>query len=196
MQSGTVSPWSIAGEEGEGWYAVYTKHQHEKSATNLLARKGFNVLLPLYHTAHRWKDRMQIVALPVFPCYLFLRASLQRKLEILQTPGVFWLVGQGGHASLVPDSDIESIRKIMQGRAHAEPHPYLKSGDRVRVLAGPMAGVEGILTRVKNRYRVVLSVDLLQKAVAVEVDISSVERLGVSPPPGHPANDSQRMMGS
>jgi transcription antitermination factor NusG len=196
MHSGKVSPWTIDSDEGEAWYAVYTKHQHEKSATNVLTRKGFKVLLPLYHTAHRWKDRMQIVALPVFPCYLFLHTSLQRKLEILQTPGVFWLVGHGGHASLVPDSDIESIRKIMQGGAHVEPHSYLKSGDRVRVLAGPMAGVEGILTRVKNRYRVVLSVDLLQKAVAVEVDVSSVERLGVLRPVGHPATDSQRMMGT
>jgi transcription antitermination factor NusG len=196
MQSGTADPWTIDSDGGEGWYAVYTKHQHEKSATNLLARKGFNVLLPLYRAAHRWKDRVQIVALPIFPCYLFLHTSLQRKLEILQTPGVFWLVGHGGHASLVPDRDIESIRTITQGGAHAEPHPYLKSGDLVRVLAGPMAGVEGILTRVKNRYRVVLSVDLLQKAVAVEVDVSSVERLRSSHLLGDHANDSQRMMGT
>ena len=195
MQPVTAGPRTTESDRGQGWYAVYTKHQHEKSATDLLARKGFNVLLPLYRTPHRWKDRVQIVALPIFPCYLFVHTSLQRKLEILQTPGIFWLVGHGGHASLVPDHDVESIRKITQGGAHVEPHPYLKSGDRVRVLAGPMAGVEGILTRVKNRYRMVLSVDLLQKAVAVEVDVASVERLGNTHPAGHPANDSQRMMG-
>lgn len=194
MQTGTVKLGTIERDEHEGWYAVYTKHQHEKSATSVLARKGFNVLLPLYRTTHRWKDRTQIVALPVFPCYLFLRTSLQRKLEILQTPGVFWLVGHGGRASLVPDDEIEAIRTITQSGARVEPHPYLQNGDRVRVLAGPMTGLEGILTRIKNRYRVVLSVDLLQKAVAVEVDISSVERLGSSRPPGRAANDFQRMI--
>ncbi len=177
MQSWTEALQPADGDVREGWYAVYTKHQHEKSATNFLTRKGFEVLLPLYRAPHRWKDRVQVVALPVFPCYLFLRTKLERKLEILQTPGVFWLVGNGGHASLMPNCEIESIRKITESSEWFEPHPYLKSGDRVRVLSGPLAGVEGILTRIKNRYRVVLSVELLQKAVAVEVDISAVERL-------------------
>lgn len=189
MQSGTEALQPASSDAREGWYAVYTKHQHEKSATNLLARKGFEVLLPLYRAAHRWKDRVQVVALPVFPCYLFLRTTLERKLEILQTPGVFWLVGSGGHASLMPNGEIESIRKITESSAWFEPHPYLKSGDQVRVLAGPLAGIEGILTRVKNRYRVVLSVELLQKAVAVEVDVSAVERLGASRSPGLPSRD-------
>jgi len=162
------------------WYAVYTKHQHEKSAKSILAQKGFEVLLPLYRSAHRWKDRTQIVLLPIFPCYLFLRASLNRKLEILRTPGVFWLVENAGHACAVPDSDIEGIRKITEGAAHAEPHPFLKTGMRVRVKVGPLAGVEGILSRVKNQYRIVLSVELLRQAVSVEVDISIVEPLGAS----------------
>jgi transcription antitermination factor NusG len=177
-------PASEPGEElaEERWYAIYTKHQHEKSATSLLTRKGFEVLLPLYRSVHRWKDRNQPVELPLFPCYVFLRSSMERKLEILQTPGVFWLVGSGGHASTVPDSDIESIRKIIRDPTKIEPHPYLKSGDRVRVLAGPMIGLEGVLTRVKNRWRLVVAVELLQKAVAVEVDAADVERLAPLPP--------------
>jgi len=170
--------------EGEGqapqsrpWYAVYTKHQHEKTACELLAGKGFEVFLPLYHTKRNWKDRTKVVSLPVFPCYLFLRANLVRKLEILQTPGVFWLVESGGRACEVPSSEIEAVRRITQSSAAAEPHPYLQCGDHVRVRQGALAGIEGVLIRVRNRYRVVVCVNLLQKAIAVEVDFTMVERI-------------------
>jgi transcription antitermination factor NusG len=171
------------------WYAVYTKHQHEKNVSDLLARKGFTVFLPLYNTERRWKDRTKIVSLPIFPCYLFLRTNLDRKLDILRTPGVFWLVENDGHASAIPESEIEAVRKITENSARVEPHPYpsLKDGDFVRIRRGPLAGIQGILTRVKNRYRVVLSVEVLQKAVAVEVELSSVEPVnspcGIVPPP-------------
>jgi transcription antitermination factor NusG len=175
MRGSVVEIQSNRELEQSAWYAVYTKHQHEKSATELLAKKGFEVLLPLYGATHRWKDRVKNVLLPVFPCYLFLRTNLQRKLDILRTPGVFWLVENGGHACPVPESDIEAVRRIAQSPGQLKPHPYLKSGDRVRVRVGPLMGVEGILARVKNEYRVVVSMDLLQKAVAVEVDISIVE---------------------
>ena len=159
------------------WYAAYTKHQHEKKAAEHLAKKAFEVFLPLYVSAHRWADRTQMVSLPLFPGYVFLRTDLERKLEILRTPGVFGLVGYAGRASAIPDSDLEMVRKVTENGAGIEPHPYLKCGDRVRVRVGPLAGAEGILTRVKNRYRVVVSVELLQKAVAVEVDLSVLERL-------------------
>jgi len=163
----------------EDWYAIYTKHQHEKVASVHLAKKGFEVLLPLYRTAHRWKDRTQVVQLPLFPCYVFLRGSLERKLEILRTPGVFWLVGSGGQATPVPQSDIEAVRKIIRDPARVEPHPLLECGDRVRVRSGPLSGLEGVLVRVKNYCRIVMSIQLLKQAVAVEVDASIVE--SVSP---------------
>jgi transcription antitermination factor NusG len=159
------------------WYVAYTKHQHEKTARDFLSRKGFEVLLPIYSAAHRWKDRTKTVLLPVFPCYLFVRSSLDKKLDILRAPGVFWLVESGGRACEVPESDIAGIRKIVQSSARAEPHPLLKSGEYVRVSRGPLMGLQGILTRMKNNFRVVLSVDLLQKGIAVEVDISTVEPL-------------------
>jgi transcription antitermination factor NusG len=159
------------------WCAVYTKHQHEKTASELLARKGFEVFLPLYRAARRWKDRTKIVSLPVFPCYLFLRTSFDRKSEILQTPGVFWLVESGGRTCAVPDSEVEALRRITESSAKIEPHPYLRCGDYVRVREGALAGIEGALIQVRNRYRVVVSVDLLQKAVTVEVDFSVLERI-------------------
>src|SRR5271166_5463973 len=119
--------------EPEAWYAAYTKHQHEKSATELLAAKGFEVLLPLYRSVHKWKDRKQAVELPLFSCYLFVHTRLDRRLDILKTPGVFWLVGSAGQATPIPDAEIEAVRKIVQGDARARPHPFLRSGDRVRV---------------------------------------------------------------
>lgn len=168
--------------EGEGeaqqswpWYAVYTKHQHEKAACELLSGKGFEVFLPLYRAEHRWKDRIKVVSLPVFPSYLFVRTDFERKPEVLQTPGVFWLVESGGRPCEVPNSEIEAVRKITQSPTKAEPHPYLKCGDYVRVRKGALAGVAGVLVRVKNRYRVVVSLDLLHKAIAAEVDYSMVE---------------------
>jgi len=161
----------------DAWYAVYTKHQHEKGASEVLARKGFDVLLPLYKAAHKWKDRTKLVFQPVFPCYVFLRSTMDRKLEILTTPGVFWLVGNAGRACPIPESDIDAIRRITRSGARMEPHPYLNCGEHVRVQSGPLTGVKGILTRIKNRYRVVISVELLQKAVAVEVDAAIVEPL-------------------
>lgn len=169
----------IAGQtdQSEPWYAAYTKHQHEKTASQLLSGKGFQVFLPLYRAEHCWKDRNKVVSLPVFPCYLFLRTSLERRAEVLRTPGVFCLVESAGRPCEVPESEIEAVRRIAQVQARIEPHPYLKCGERVRVREGALVGIEGVLAKVRNRYRVVLSVELLQKSVAVEVDLSDLERL-------------------
>lgn len=156
------------------WYAVYTKHQHEKSAAALLGRKDFEVFFPVYRAVHRWKDRNQIVVLPLFPCYLFLRTELDRKIDILRTAGVRWIVENTGHACPVPEGEIEAVRKICSAATRVQPHPFLKHGDLVRIRSGPLLGMEGFLVRIKNQCRVVVSVDLLQKSVAVEVDVEDV----------------------
>jgi transcription elongation factor/antiterminator RfaH len=167
----------MSNSEDKAWYAVYTKHQHEKAASENLRKKGFEVLLPLYPKASQWKDRKKTILIPLFPCYLFLRTDLEQRLEILKAPGVFHLVESGGRACEVPPGDIESIRKITEGRSRFEPHPFLRNGDRVRVRSGPVAGLEGILVRIKGSHRVVISVELLQKAVSVEIDVSDLEQL-------------------
>jgi transcription antitermination factor NusG len=167
-----------ASQSGQGdWYAAYTKHQHEKRVADHFTNKGFEVFFPVYAVAHRWKDRTQMVTLPLFPCYIFLRTDLERKLDILRTPGVFGLVGNSGRATSIPDGDLDMVRRVTTDRTRIAPHPYVKTGDRVRVCVGPLAGAEGILIKVKNRYRVVVSVELLQKAVSVEVDFSVLERV-------------------
>lgn len=161
----------------EAWYAVYTKFQHEKSAAGLLASKNVEVFLPVYRAVHRWKDRSQMVILPLFPCYAFVRMNLERKLEVLRTAGVRWLVESAGHACPIPDAEIEAVRRVCAAGTRVQPHPFLKIGDLVRVRAGALAGMEGILVRTKNQCRVVITVELLQKSVAVEVELSNVEPL-------------------
>jgi len=161
------------------WFAVYTKHQHEKSAAALLERKGIELFLPLYRTVHRWKDRNQSVQLPLFPCYFFVRTELSRKLEILQTAGVRWFVENSGHACPIPEVEIATLQQVCSSGARIEPHPFLKQGDTVRLTGGPLKGIEGILTQVKKEHRIVLSVDLLRRSIAVEVDLASVELIKV-----------------
>ena len=171
---------SVVKDSQDAWYAIYTKHQHEKSAADLLVRKGFEILLPLYRLTRRWKDRDKSLLSPLFPCYVFVRTDLSRKVDILRTPGVFWLVESGGCACQIPDTDIEEINKIVQSPARIAPHPYLRSGEWVRVRHGSLEGLEGILTRFKNQYRVVVTVEPLRKSVAVEVDVSAIEPLSRS----------------
>jgi transcription antitermination factor NusG len=157
------------------WYAIYAKHQHEKKTADLLVRKGFEILLPTYSSMRRWKDRNKTVFLPLFPCYLFVRTDLFRKVDILRTAGVFQLVESGGCACPIPESDVDAIKRIIGSPAQIAPHPFLRSGQRVRIRQGSLEGVEGVLTRFKNQHRVVITVEPLQKAFAVEVDLSAVE---------------------
>jgi transcription antitermination factor NusG len=160
------------------WYALYTRPQHEKVVANVLANKGFEVFLPLYAAGHQWKDRTKLLSLPLFSCYVFLRDCLERRLEVLKTPGVHQIVGSCGRPAAIPTDEIDSIRLAVSTSLKLEPHPLLQSGDLVRVKTGPLAGIEGILIRKKNGLRLVMSVEMLGKAVAVEVDGNRVERLG------------------
>jgi transcription antitermination factor NusG len=159
------------------WYAVCTRHQHEKTAARILEYKEFEVFLPLYKARHRWKDRFKEVYVPLFPGYLFVREELRRWLAIITTPGVSSIVSCGGQPAAIPFSEIEGVRRIVESTLRVEPHPFLKSGDWVRVKYGPIAGVEGILLRKKNVARLVLSVEMLGKSAAVEVDATDVERI-------------------
>jgi transcription antitermination factor NusG len=165
-----------------GWYALYTRHQHEKTVARLLTDKGFDTFLPLYTAAHRWKDRVKQLSLPLFPCYVFLRGPLERWLPVLTTPGIHSVVGFGGKRAMIPSSEIEAIRRVIECSVKAEPHPFIKCGDRVRIKVGPLQGIEGILIRKKNQWKLLLSVEMLERSVAVEVDASIVERAYASKP--------------
>ena len=159
------------------WYAVCTRHQHEKTAARIMEYKDLEVFLPLYKARHRWKDRIKEVSVPLFPGYLFVREGLKRWLAILSTPGVSSIVSSGGQPVAIPFLEIEGIKRVVGSTLRVEPPPFLKSGDRVRGRCGPIAGVEGILIRHKNVARLVLSVELLGNSAAVEVDATDVERI-------------------
>ncbi len=157
------------------WWAVYTRHQHEKAVAEMLSAKGIDVFVPLYESSRRWKDRRKVLSVPLFPCYLFVRGGIDRRLPIVTTPGVHMLLHRGQHVAIVPDYEIEAIQRATEGPLRVEPHPFLKCGMRVRIKRGTLEGVEGILVREKTLCRLILSVEMLAQSVAVEIDATSVE---------------------
>lgn len=157
------------------WWALYTRHQHERTVAQMLYTKGFEVFLPVYESTRRWKDRRKSLSLPLFPCYLFVRGGLDRRLQVVTTPGVHMILCRGDQVATVPNEEIDAIQRVVAGAYRVEPHPFLKCGTRVRVIRGALEGVQGILVRKKNLCRLVLSVDMLAQSVAVEVNAWDVE---------------------
>ena len=163
------------------WYALLTRHQHEKSVAFALSNKSNEAYLPLYRSVRRWQDRGKQIWLPLFPCYVFVREGMNRQLQIVTTPGVIHIVGWGGRPAIVPQSQLDAVRQIIESSIHVETHPYLQCGDRVRMKTGPLMGLEGILTRTKGVARLVVSMEILGRSAAVEIDVSNVERIGPLP---------------
>jgi transcription antitermination factor NusG len=158
------------------WFAVYTKHQHEKRVADLLLRKGMETFLPTHRDVRRWNDRLKTLILPLFPCYLFVRTVVDQKLDILKTPGIFHIVESDGKACAIPDEEIAALQRLVLNES-VQPHAFLNTGDRVRIVKGALSGIEGILVRVKNQHRVVVSIELLRKSVAVEIDLGALQPL-------------------
>lgn len=168
--------WGAVGmPDNSCWWAVYTRHQHEKTVARMLAGKGIEVFLPLYESNRRWKDRNKLVSLPLFPCYLFVRGDQNRRSLVVSTPGVHMVLTNGEKTAIVPEAEIQAIRKTVEAATNVEPHGFLKCGERVRMKRGPLEGVEGILVRKKNQCRLVLSVEMLAQSVGVEIDAADVE---------------------
>jgi transcription antitermination factor NusG len=171
-------------QEDSAWWVLYTRHQHEKTVAEMLSDKGFEVFLPLYESIRRWKDRKKLLALPLFPCYVFVQGGFDRRLQVVTTPGIHTILFYGERVAIVPEAEIQAIRRIVEGKFRVEPHPFLKCGERVRVTRGSLEGVEGILVRKKNIYRLVISVDMMAQSVAVEIDATDVEAVIVRKLPG------------
>jgi len=157
------------------WYALYTCPRHEKVVAQQIERRSFRCFLPLYRSVRRWKDRRKELELALFPGYVFVRMALENRLQVLQLPGVVRLVSFNGQPAVLPAQEIEALQGRLSGVMRAEPHPYLRKGRRVRVRSGPMQGLEGILVRRKECCRVVFSIDLIMRSVAVEVDEADLE---------------------
>lgn len=163
------------------WYALFTRHQHEKSVALALSNKDLEVYLPLYRSVRQWRDRSKQIWLPLFPCYVFIRDGMDRQFQIVTTPGILRIVGWGGRPAIVPQTQLDMATRIIESHLAVEPHPYLQSGDRVRVKTGALMGLEGILTRQKGRERLVVSMEMLGRSAAIEIDALDVERTGPSP---------------
>ena len=168
----------LAGTAAEGfprWYAVYTRSRHEKRVREQCERRSIESFLPLYETVHRWKDRRMRVQLPLFSSYVFVRIELIHRFDVLQIPGVVRLVGFNGQQTALNEEEIETLQQGLSGGVCTKPHPYLTSGRRVRIKDGPLAGMEGILLRRKGNLRVVISISLLQRSIAVDADLADLE---------------------
>jgi transcription antitermination factor NusG len=163
------------------WYAIQTRSRHEKVVRDQLAAKSITHLLPLWRKRSVWKDRIKYIDVPLFGGYLFSYFALQDRIPVLETVGVVRIVGINGKPMPIPDEQITAVRTMMQHRLPCSPYPYLVEGMRVRIKSGLLAGAEGILLAKKQRHRLVISVDLIQQSVAVDVDSAEVEPLEPRP---------------
>ena len=177
IASSNSSHLGIPADSQPFWYAAYTSANHEKKAAAEISRRGVESFLPLYRAVRRWSDRRVKLEMPLFPGYVFVHLALRDRLRVLLVPGVAKLVGFGGLPAALPDEQVEALRAGLDGQILAKPHPYLIVGRRVRIVHGPLSGAEGILVRKKGIYRVVLSLELIMRSVAVEVEAADVAPL-------------------
>src|SRR5580704_11518671 len=170
-------PWTGFGNRADqgSWYALYTCPRHEKRVVQQIEQHRISCFLPLYRSVRRWKDRRKELELALFPGYVFVRIALRDRLQVLQIPSVVRFVGFNGCPVPLPENEMASLMTGLSSGVRAEPHPYLTVGRSVRVKYGPLAGTHGILVRRKEKFRVVLSLDLIMRSVAVEVDESDIE---------------------
>lgn len=157
------------------WYAAYTCANHEKRVRDHLDQRSVESFLPVYETVRRWKDRRMRLQLPLFQGYVFVHLALRDRLRVLQTPSVVRLVGFGDRPAALPDLEIEALRTGLKREMRMEPFPFLKVGHRVRVRSGPLQGLEGMLVRKKNASQFVISLNLIMRSVAVEIDLVDLE---------------------
>ena len=162
QSSADQSQISTFDDENLNWYVARTRPNHEKRVAEQLDKREMEHLLPLFNSVRQWKDRKVRLAMPLFPGYMFVRISLRERVRVLEVPGVAGLVGFGTRPAQLADEEIRSIQCCVNHESGIEPHPYLCVGRRARVKSGPLRGVEGIIVRLKNRNRLVLSLQLIQ----------------------------------
>jgi len=161
------------------WFAVLTRSRHEKKVDAALTGEGITTFLPLVTEVHRWSDRRQTVQLPLFPCYIFVHIAPlpATRLSVLRAQGVLSFVGIHGQGTPIPDQQIDDLRTLLTNKIALDPHPYLKVGQRVRVRGGCLDGVEGVLVAKAGESKVVISIDTIQKSLAISVRGYEIEPL-------------------
>jgi len=173
-QVGTLAP--VARAESN-WYALQTRARHEKTIAERLREQGVTSFLPLVSEVHRWSDRRKTVELPLFSCYVFVRMAPtgQDRLRVCRINGVFGIVGVRGEGIPIPAEQIEAVRTLVAEQLQWSEHPFLKIGQRVRIRGGSMDGVEGILTARNGDRTLIISVDAIQRSLAVRIEGYDVE---------------------
>jgi transcription antitermination factor NusG len=172
----------IAAESSSlSWFAIHVRTRWEQSTANILSGKGYEILLPTYKSEKRGAGRVRSVELPLFPSYVFCRFDVLKRLPILVTPGVVSIVSRGRIPVAVEPSEIAAIQTLVSSGVQAEPWPYIAVGERVRVDSTPLQGLEGILIAYKGGQRVIVSVSLLRRSVALEIDRAQISVLTRSP---------------
>ena len=180
---------SSGSADATSWFALTVRHQHERRTAFALGCKGLETLVPCYPVKHRWSDRTKVVETPLFAGYVFCRFEASKKLHVLSTPGVATIVGFGGAAAPVGESEIQGIQAAVQSRLPMCPWHYLHAGDQVRIERGPLRGIHGRLLREPEGLRLVIGVELLRRAVAVELPPDMITPLrspqidSATPPP-------------
>jgi transcription antitermination factor NusG len=159
-----------ASKQALPWFGVHTRSNYEKVTASVLSVKGYDQYLPTYKLKKRWSDRVVETERPLFPGYVFCRFDPKVRLPILTTPGVVSVVGFGNDPAPIEDGEIDAVQAVLRSGLHAEPCPFLREGQRIRVTKGSLNGLEGILTRKKSEWRMVVSVAMLQRSIAVEID--------------------------
>ncbi len=178
------SPYGAAPprESAFEWYALQTRPRHEKRVAQEVRAREIEALLPVHRCRNRWRNGVTaVVELPLFPCYLFVHVPLCERLRLLQLPGVIGFAVNSARPTALAQQDIDAVR-MLSTACGVKPHPFLKLGDRVRIIAGPLTGMEGILLRRKNELRVVLSLDFILRSIAVEVSEFDIEPVGARRP--------------
>jgi transcription antitermination factor NusG len=171
--------WSAGSVAGTEWYAVHTRSQHEKFVVKQLKRRGIETFLPLISEVHRWSDRQKLVQLPLFSCYTFVHMQLlpERWYEVMQTSGVLGFVGARGEGIPIPESQIESLRGFLASEVPYTLCPFLQVGQRVRIRGGALDGIEGFLIARNGDRTLIVSVEPIQRSIAVRIDQYRVEAI-------------------
>ena len=164
-------------EDPPHWYAVQTRPRHEKVIAGRLREQGLETFLPLSTEVHRWSDRRKRVEVPLFGCYVFVKLALtnERRFRVCNLDGVFGFVGVRGHGIAIPEQQIEAVRTLLSEQVGWSSHPFLKIGQQVRIRGGSLDGVEGVLAAHNGENRLVVSIDAIQRSLAVRIEGYDVE---------------------
>ena len=165
--------------ENSSWFAVQTRPRQEKKVSRIFNEKGINHYLPLHREKRQWSDRQQWIEVPLFSHYVFVQipTTVESRIKVLRTSGVVRIAGAAGSGTPVPHEQIENLRTIINQRIPLAPHEFIQIGERVRIRGGVLDGIEGILSALKNEKSFVVSVDLIQKSIALRVDGFHLERV-------------------